>query len=81
MQRITRIFGILPRGFLCALCLTVASSSAFAQTCALCYEQAAQSGARTARAINLGILALLIPTLLLFVGVLLFAVKRAQSTE
>ena len=63
------------------LCASAFSSSAFAQTCPLCYEQASQSGARTVHAINLGILTLLIPTLLMFVGVLVFAVRRANSHQ
>jgi hypothetical protein len=68
--------------FLCALCASAfVSSPVFAQSCPLCYDQAAQAGAKASRAIGHGILFLLIPTLLLFVGVLLHAVRRANSTE
>lgn len=67
--------------FVAVFCASAFSSSAFAQTCPLCYEQASQSGARTVHAINLGILTLLIPTLLMFVGVLVFAVRRANSHQ
>ncbi len=65
--------------FLCALCASVASSPAFAQSCALCY-QSAQASANP-RAIGHGILVLLIPTLLLFAGVLIFTIRRANSHQ
>jgi hypothetical protein len=59
----------------------VAIPSAFAQGCALCNNTAKAAGNPGIRAINHGILALLVPTLLLFVGVLAFAVRRARSSE
>ncbi len=56
-------------------------SPLFAQSCAMCYDQASQAGAKASRAIDQGILLLLLPTLLFFVGVLVHAVRRAQPTE
>jgi len=51
-----------------------------AAQCAMCRELAAQAGAD--KAINLAILVLLIPTLVLFVGVLVFALRRRdRETE
>ncbi len=47
----------------------------------MCYDQASQAGAKASRAIDHGILLLLIPTLLMFVGVLVHAVRRAQPSE
>jgi len=47
----------------------------------MCYRAASQAGQMAVRAINNGILVLLIPTLLMFVGVLVFAFHRAASTE
>lgn len=67
--------------FLCVLCVSAFTSSAFAQSCALCYQQASQAGAKASAAIDVGILVLLLPTLFLFVGVLAFAVRRANSHQ
>ena len=66
---------------LCALCASVASLNAFAQGCAMCYTTAAAAGPGAARALDLGILVLLVPTLVLFVAVLGFAIRRAAATE
>lgn len=78
----TRCGGKISACFLLGIvCACAFSSSLFAQTCALCYEQAAQAGARTSRAIDHGILVLLVPTLVMFVGVLVFAVRRANSSQ
>src|SRR3989475_13081612 len=66
---------------LCALCASVASLNAFAQGCAMCYTTAAAAGPDAARALDLGILVLLVPTLVLFVSVLGFAIRRAAATE
>jgi hypothetical protein len=64
-----------------ALCASVASLNAFAQGCAMCYTTAAAAGPGAARALDLGILVLLVPTLVLFVSVLGFAIRRAAATE
>ncbi len=53
---------------------------AFAQGCVLCYTSAEAAGSSAARSLDIGILVLLVPTLLLFIGVLVFAVRRAAST-
>ncbi len=47
----------------------------------MCYRSASQAGKMAIRALNSGILVLLIPTLLMFVGVLVFAFRRAAPTE
>jgi hypothetical protein len=64
-------------GFLGALSTLVVAPGAFAQGCALCYTTAAAAGAAAARAIDLGILVLLVPALVLFVAVLGVLVHRA----
>src|SRR5437879_7186701 len=64
-----------------ALCASVVSLNAFAQGCAMCYTTAAAAGPGAARALDLGILVLLVPTLVLFVAVLGFAIRRAAATE
>jgi hypothetical protein len=68
---------ILFSALLCALCVSVFSSPLFAQSCALCYESARNSS--NPAAIDRGILVLLLPTLLLFVGVLVFTIRRSYS--
>lgn len=49
------------------------------QGCAMCYSAASAAGKAAARALDSGILVLLIPTLVMFVGVLVFAVRRANA--
>lgn len=52
---------------------------AWGQGCAMCYKAASAAGKAAGRALDSGILVLLIPTLVLFVGVLVFAVRRGSS--
>ena len=70
----------------CMACLigllaVAAAPSAFAQGCPMCYRAASQAGQMAIQALQHGILVLLIPTLVMFVGVLVFAFRRAASTE
>jgi hypothetical protein len=69
----------LTRLLLAVVCVLASAARAVAQGCALCYTTAAAAGAAAARSLDLGILVLLIPTLVLFVGVLVFAVRRAAA--
>jgi hypothetical protein len=50
----------------------------FSQSCALCYTQAASSGARMIQALKSGILVLVIPPTLMSVG-LIFVVHRKNN--
>lgn len=50
----------------------------FSQSCALCYTQAASSGARMIQALKSGILILVVPPTLMSVG-LIFVVHRKNS--
>jgi hypothetical protein len=59
-------------GFLAAL----AAPAAWAQGCAMCRNSAAAGGADAARTFDLAILVLLIPTISIFVGILVFAFRR-----
>ncbi len=61
-----------------AAALLAAAPSVFGQGCAMCYTTAAAAGQHAARSLDLGILVLLIPTLLMFIGVLVFAIRRAN---
>lgn len=53
----------------------IATSPAAAQ-CILCYASAASAGSKTIEALRTGILVLIIPTMLIFAGVILLAVRH-----
>jgi hypothetical protein len=61
-----------------ALLSVAAPIPSFAQSCALCYTQAASSGSRTIQALRSGILILIIPPTLGTVG-LIFVVHRRTN--
>ena len=52
--------------------------SAFSQSCALCYTQAASSGARMIDALRSGILILIIPPTLMTAGALALLYRRSH---
>lgn len=67
-------------GVLGTLMLLGLVPAAFAQGCALCRTMAEAQGTEGAKALNLAILILLVPTVLIFVGILLWAFRfRNQS--
>ena len=68
---------IVVSSLLSILGASVALPNAFAQGCAMCYTTAAAAGSAAARSLDLGILVLLVPTLVMFVSVLVFAIRRA----
>ena len=74
-RRVKRLAKLFPAA-LCALALT---PSAYGQGCALCYTTAAAAGAAARHSLNLGIFVLLVPTLVLFISILAFAVRRAAT--
>lgn len=59
--------------------LLLATAAPAAAQCSQCREAAAAASAEGARALNLGILVLLVPTLSMFVGVLVFALRRRDA--
>ena len=61
--------------FLLAL-LFAGAPVALAQNCAMCYDSAAQQGPEAARALNTAIVVLLLPSVLLFGGVLVTALRH-----
>ncbi len=65
-------------GLLCVLCV-FAAQDAFAQGCAMCYTSAAGAGSRAAHALDFGILVLLLPTLVLFLSVIVLTFRRAAG--
>ena len=54
----------------------LATPSAWAQGCIMCRTSAAAGGADAAKTFDLAILVLLIPTISIFVGILVFAFRR-----
>ena len=58
-----------------------AAGSALAQGCSMCYDGASQQSPQASAAMNTGILVLLLPSVLLFTGVLVTAFRRRETDE
>jgi hypothetical protein len=65
--------------FAALLAILVSARGASAQGCALCYTSASALGAAGQRSLDYGILALLIPALILFLTVMFMLYRRAVS--
>jgi hypothetical protein len=61
------------------LAMLAAAPGVFAQGCALCYTYASAEGAHAQKQLDFGILALLVPSLLLFVSVFVLLLRRAHA--
>ena len=59
-----------------SLCL---SSLSYAQTCALCYTQAAGSGSRIIHGLRSGILVLVIPPMFMSIGITVLAYRKRNQ--
>lgn len=66
---------------LAALILLVAPMPVFAQSCALCYTQAASSGARMIQALRSGILILIVPPTLGTIGVICVMYRKRNQVR
>jgi hypothetical protein len=66
---------------LVGLIILLAPMPAFAQSCALCYTQAAASGARMIQALKSGILILIAPPTLMTVGVIFVCYRKRNQTR
>jgi hypothetical protein len=55
------------------------STCSYAQSCALCYTQAASSGARIIHGLRSGILVLIIPPLFMSVGITVLAYRKRNK--
>ena len=64
-----------------ALILVLSAVPAFSQGCALCYTQAASSGARMIQALKSGILVLIVPPTLGSVGVIFVMYKKRDQVR
>lgn len=71
--------GILAIAF-AGLLLLFTPIPASAQSCALCYTQAASSGARMIQALKSGILVLIAPPTLISVGVIFVCYRKRNQT-
>ena len=61
--------------------LLASAHGAFAQNCALCYTSASALGSGAQRSLDVGILALLAPALIMFLGVMFLLYRRAVSAS
>jgi hypothetical protein len=68
----------LSRGWVLAALLLLAAP-AFSQSCALCYTQAASSGAKLIAALRSGILVLMVPPMFMSVGITWMAYRKRDQ--
>ena len=66
---------------LAGLLVLVANASAHAQSCALCYTQAAGAGHRLIQGLRTGILVLIVPPMFMSVGITVLAYKKRNRTN
>jgi hypothetical protein len=66
---------------LVGLTILLAPLPAFAQSCALCYTQAASSGSRMIQALRSGILILIAPPTFMTVGVIFVCYRKRNQTR
>jgi hypothetical protein len=64
-----------------ALLVLVNSAAARAQTCAMCYNTAAAAKAAAIQALRSGILILLVPVALLFIGIFLLVFRSKERFD
>jgi hypothetical protein len=58
-----------------------ANSACYAQSCALCYTQAAGAGHRFIQGLKTGILVLIVPPMFMSVGITILAYKKRNRTN
>ena len=63
------------------LIVLLAPIPAFAQSCALCYTQAAGAGHRFIQGLRTGILVLIVPPMFMSVGITVLAYKKRNRTN
>ncbi len=69
------------RPVVAGLCVMVANAAAHAQSCALCYTQAAGAGHRFIQGLRTGILVLIVPPMFMSVGITWLAYKKRNRTN
>jgi hypothetical protein len=63
----------------CLLAAVFVSGLSYAQTCALCYTQAASSGSRIIHGLRSGILVLMIPPMFMSIGITVLAYRKRNQ--
>jgi hypothetical protein len=66
---------------LAGLIILLAPVPAFAQSCALCYTQAASSGSRMIQALKSGILILIAPPTFMSIGLIFVCYRKRNQTR
>jgi hypothetical protein len=79
-MKLSRSIGILSITAV-ALILTLAAPQAHAQSCALCYTQAAAAGSRMIQALRSGILVLIAPPTFMTIGVIFVCYRKRNQTR
>ncbi len=66
---------------LTAALVLAANAAGYAQSCALCYTQAAGAGHRFIQGLRTGILVLIVPPMFMSVGITVLAYKKRNRTN
>lgn len=66
---------------LAAVFVLAANAAGYAQSCALCYTQAAGAGHRFIQGLRTGILVLIVPPMFMSVGITVLAYKKRNRTN
>jgi len=66
---------------LLGLLVVIFNAASYAQSCALCYTQAAGAGHRFIQGLRTGILVLIVPPMFMSVGITLLAYKKRNRTN
>jgi F0F1-type ATP synthase membrane subunit c/vacuolar-type H+-ATPase subunit K len=70
-----RVLRLLASGIAAGLAMAPA---AFSQGCAQCYIEASASGSHAQKSLDVGILVLLLPSLIMFIGVIVLLIRRTR---
>jgi hypothetical protein len=82
MKRFPAIrFARSTRAALVAALVLVSNASVYAQSCALCYTQAAASGHRFIQGLRTGILVLIVPPMFMSVAITVLAYRKRNRTN
>jgi hypothetical protein len=79
-MKLWRAVGILGVAFV-GFIILLTPVPAFAQSCALCYTQAASSGSRMIQALRSGILILIAPPTFMTVGMIVVCYRKRNQTR
>lgn len=77
--RISRL-GTATKASLTGILIFAANAVSYAQSCALCYTQAAGAGHKFIQGLRTGILVLIVPPMFMSVGITILAYKKRNRT-